>query len=91
VASCLGLSGPGLSVAVACASGALAMSIGARMILSGHAQKMFVGGSDALCPVTVSGFHALQALDSDPCRPFDVNRKGLNIGEGASRISTGKI
>jgi len=42
------------------------------------------GGSDALCPFRLSGFNSLQALDPDPCRPFDQNRKGLNLGEGAA-------
>jgi 3-oxoacyl-[acyl-carrier-protein] synthase II len=45
---------------------------------------MLAGGSDALCPFTLSGFNSLQALDRDPCRPFDQNRKGLNLGEGAA-------
>ncbi len=45
---------------------------------------MLAGGSDALCPFTLSGFSSLQALDKDPCRPFDKNRKGLNLGEGAA-------
>ena len=45
---------------------------------------MLAGGSDALCPFTLSGFNALQALDPEPCRPFDQNRKGLNLGEGAA-------
>jgi 3-oxoacyl-(acyl-carrier-protein) synthase len=45
---------------------------------------MLAGGSDALCPFTLSGFNSLQALDPDPCRPFDQNRKGLNLGEGAA-------
>ena len=45
---------------------------------------VLAGGSDALCPFTLSGFNSLQALDRDPCRPFDQDRKGLNLGEGAA-------
>ena len=45
---------------------------------------MLAGGSDALCAFTLSGFSSLQALDPEPCRPFDQNRKGLNLGEGAA-------
>jgi 3-oxoacyl-[acyl-carrier-protein] synthase II len=45
---------------------------------------MLAGGSDALCPFTLSGFHAVQAVDPEPCRPFDVDRGGLNLGEGAA-------
>jgi 3-oxoacyl-(acyl-carrier-protein) synthase len=48
---------------------------------------MLAGGSDALCPFTLSGFGSLQALDKDPCRPFDQNRKGLNLGEGAAVLA----
>jgi 3-oxoacyl-[acyl-carrier-protein] synthase II len=53
-------------------------------LLDGAAPMMLAGGSDALCPFTLSGFSSLQALDPDPCRPFDQNRKGLNLGEGAA-------
>jgi 3-oxoacyl-(acyl-carrier-protein) synthase len=45
---------------------------------------ILAGGSDALCPFTLSGFNSLQALDPGPCRPFDRNRKGLNLGEGSA-------
>ena len=45
---------------------------------------ILAGGSDALCPFTLSGFNSLQALDAEPCRPFDQNRKGLNLGEGSA-------
>jgi 3-oxoacyl-(acyl-carrier-protein) synthase len=71
-------------VNVACASGAIAIALAAQMCLDGAAPAMLAGGSDALCPFTLSGFHALQALDPQPCRPFDVDRGGLNIGEGAA-------
>ncbi len=84
VAAALGLRGPRLGVSVACASGAMAIALAARMILDGSAPVMLAGGSDALCEFTLSGFHSLRALDPEPCRPFDVNRKGLNIGEGAA-------
>jgi 3-oxoacyl-[acyl-carrier-protein] synthase II len=45
---------------------------------------VLAGGSDALCPFTLSGFNSLQALDADACLPFDQNRKGLNLGEGSA-------
>jgi 3-oxoacyl-[acyl-carrier-protein] synthase II len=81
---CLGAGGPRCAVNVACASGAMAIALAAQMLLDGAAPVMFAGGSDALCPFTLSGFHSLQALDPDPCRPFDQDRRGLNIGEGAA-------
>lgn len=80
----LGIRGPRCAVSVACASGAMAIALAANMLLDGAAPMIFAGGSDALCPFTLSGFSSLQALDPSPCRPFDQNRKGLNLGEGAA-------
>ncbi|MGA2325964.1 MAG: beta-ketoacyl-[acyl-carrier-protein] synthase family protein [Bryobacteraceae bacterium] len=82
----LGLRGPRLGVNVACASGAIAIALAARMILDGRAPVMLAGGSDALCQFTLGGFHSLQALDPEPCRPFDKNRNGLNLGEAAAML-----
>ena len=80
----LGIHGPNCAVSVACASGAMAIALAANLLLDGAAPMMLAGGSDALCPFTLSGFNSLQALDAAPCRPFDQNRKGLNLGEGAA-------
>jgi 3-oxoacyl-[acyl-carrier-protein] synthase II len=82
----LGLEGPRLGVNVACASGAMAIALGARMILDGTAPMVLAGGSEALCAFTLGGFNALQALDPEPCRPFDTGRGGLNLGEGAAVV-----
>jgi 3-oxoacyl-[acyl-carrier-protein] synthase II len=84
VGDALGARGPRCAVNVACASGAMAIALAAQMCLDGAAPAMLAGGSDALCPFTLSGFRALLALDPEPCRPFDVERRGLNIGEGAA-------
>ncbi len=80
----LGMSGPRCAVSAACASSAMAIALAANLLLDGAAPMMLAGGSDALCPFTLSGFNSLQALDPEPCRPFDQNRKGLNLGEGAA-------
>jgi 3-oxoacyl-[acyl-carrier-protein] synthase II len=80
----LEIQGPACAVSVACASGAIAVALGANMLLDGAVPIVLAGGSDALCPFTLSGFNSLQALDPEPCRPFDQNRNGLNIGEGAA-------
>jgi 3-oxoacyl-(acyl-carrier-protein) synthase len=45
---------------------------------------MITGGSESLCELTFSGFNALRLLDDTRCRPFDLNRKGLSLGEGAA-------
>jgi 3-oxoacyl-[acyl-carrier-protein] synthase II len=80
----LGFRGPRCAISAACASSAMAIALAANMLLDGAAPMMLAGGSDALCPFTLSGFSSLQALDPEPCRPFDQNRKGLNLGEGAA-------
>lgn len=84
VGAWLGLHGPCWGVSVACASGAVAIALAASAVLSGEVPMMLAGGSDALAPYTLSGFNSLQALDPGPCSPFDKNRRGLNIGEGAA-------
>jgi 3-oxoacyl-(acyl-carrier-protein) synthase len=85
----LGIQGPDCAVSVACASGAMAIALAANMLLDEAAPMVLAGGSDALCPFTLSGFNSLQALDPEPCRPFDQNRKGLNMGEGAAVLGAG--
>ena len=84
VGECLDIQGPSCAVSVACASGATALVLAANMLLDEAASMVLAGGSDALCPFTLSGFNSLQALDSEACRPFDQNRNGLNLGEGAA-------
>jgi 3-oxoacyl-[acyl-carrier-protein] synthase II len=79
-----GIRGPRCAISVACASGAMAIALAANMLLDGAAPMILAGGSDPLCAFTLSGFNSLQALDPNPCRPFDLNRKGLNLGEGAA-------
>jgi 3-oxoacyl-[acyl-carrier-protein] synthase II len=79
--------GPRIAVNVACASGAIAIALGANLLLDGAAPLVLAGGSDPLCEFTLAGFHALQALDPQPCQPFDQCRRGLNLGEGAAVLA----
>jgi 3-oxoacyl-[acyl-carrier-protein] synthase II len=51
--------------------------------LAGEVDAVLAGGTDGLCRLTFNGFNALQAIDPEPCRPFDRRRRGLNLGEGA--------
>jgi 3-oxoacyl-[acyl-carrier-protein] synthase II len=76
--------GPRLTVSTACSSGANALGIAADWIRAGRANAVLCGGVDSLCRMTFSGFNALQALDTVPCRPFDRARAGLSLGEGAA-------
>jgi 3-oxoacyl-[acyl-carrier-protein] synthase II len=71
------------TVCSACSSGANAFVIGASWLLAGEVDAVLVGGADGLCRLTLTGFNALAATDPEPCRPFDVRRRGLNLGEGA--------
>ena len=70
----------------ACSGGANALAIGATWIALGLADVVLAGASDALCRLTWSGFSALGAMDPEPCRPFDVARRGLSLGEGAGFV-----
>jgi 3-oxoacyl-[acyl-carrier-protein] synthase II len=73
-------------VANACASGAVAIQQGAEWIKSGLCDIVIAGGSDILCRVIYNGFISLKITDTRPCRPFDRNRQGLNLGEGAGVV-----
>lgn len=83
VSRALGSLGPSATVCSACSSGAVALVLGASWLLSGRATRVLAGGVDGLCELTFSGFNAIGAVDPHPCRPFDVSRAGLTLGEGA--------
>ena len=58
--------------------------LGARLIKAGFLDRVIVGGSDCLSKFTINGFKTLMILSDTDCQPFDENRKGLNLGEGAA-------
>lgn len=60
--------------------------MGARLIKSGRATRAIVGGTDALGKFTINGFNALQIMSKKPCKPFDKDRDGLTLGEGAAYL-----
>lgn len=72
------------TISTACSSSANAIMLGARMIKHGQLDRVVVGGVDALSKFTFNGFNTLMILDKEWCKPFDENRKGLNLGEGAA-------
>lgn len=80
----LGFSGPAMIVSNACASGANAIGHAADLVRGGFADIVLAGGFEALCELVYCGFDCLQALAPDDCRPFDTNRRGLMLGEGAA-------
>lgn len=79
-----GMKGIVNTINTACSSSANALMFGARLIRNGLAQRVIVGGTDSLAKFTINGFNALYILSPDLCRPFDKDRKGLNLGEGAA-------
>lgn len=74
------------TINTACSSSANAIMLGARLIRSGRVKRAIVGGVDSLAKYTVNGFNALKILSGSPCKPFDVHRSGLNLGEGAAYL-----
>jgi len=83
VAAHLGLEALAVTVTNACSSGADAIAIGAQWIEAGLCEVVIAGGADELSQVPYSGFNALGLGCPFPCKPFDKNRQGLNLGEGA--------
>lgn len=79
----LALEGPAFVVSSACSSTAKVFGNAARMISAGVCDAAVVGGADSLCYTTLYGFHSLELTSSGPCRPFDAERDGISIGEGA--------
>jgi 3-oxoacyl-[acyl-carrier-protein] synthase II len=71
------------TLASACSSGANAIVVAASWLLTGEVDAVLAGGSDGLCRLTLSGFNALGAIDPEPCRPFDIRRRGTSLGEGS--------
>ena len=80
------IAGPVQCISVACISGLLALQQGALLIQEEKADIVFVVGVDLLSHFVLSGFTTLKSLDPGGCRPFDAERKGLSLGEGAGAV-----
>ena len=83
IANLLGDFGYVNTISTACSSSANTIMLGARMIKTGLIDRVIVGGTDAISNFTISGFRSLMIYNKGLCTPFDNNRKGLNLGEGA--------
>ncbi len=79
-----GILGPRATIATACSSSATAVGCGLDGIRSGEVDIAIGGGSESLSEVTFGGFNSLRSVEEQYCRPFDLNRKGLSLGEGAA-------
>lgn len=73
-------------VSNACVSGILAVAVAKRYIEQGEYDHVFITSGDVITEFILSGFNSFQALSSEPCKPYDANRKGINIGEVAASV-----
>ena len=85
----LELDGPVQTIVNACSSGTDAIGVGASWIKAGLCDYVIAGGADELSRITYNGFISLLIMSDEPCLPFDSNRKGLNLGEGAGIMILG--
>lgn len=82
----LGLQGPAGVISTACSSSAKVFATAQRLLQTGMIDAAIVGGVDSLCLTTLYGFSSLELTSPEPCRPYDANRRGISIGEGAAFI-----
>ncbi len=83
----LGISAPCQVIANACASGTNAIGHAFECVRSGRYQRVLTGGYDAISELVFVGFDSLQAATPEKCRPFDIGRTGLVLGEGAAILA----
>ncbi|MCK9422865.1 MAG: beta-ketoacyl-[acyl-carrier-protein] synthase family protein [Bacteroidales bacterium] len=72
------------TISTACSSSVNALMFGSSLIKAGQLDRVIVGGNDAVTRFTLNGFNTLMILDKTGCHPFDENRAGLTLGEGAA-------
>lgn len=86
IAKYLGNPNQPIVVSNACVSGVCAQIEAERLLSTGRYDHVIVCGADVLSPFIVSGFQSLKALTDEPCRPFDIDRTGINLGDAAATI-----
>ena len=74
------------TISTACSSAANAIMFGSELIKNGKLDRVIAGGTDAVTKFTINGFNTLMILDKNGCKPFDENRAGLTLGEGAAYL-----
>lgn len=84
VADYFALTGPSYAISTACSSSGRVFISAKRMLQTGMADAVIVGGVDTLCRLTLNGFNGLEALSNQHCQPFSADRDGINIGEAAA-------
>ncbi|MFC1883457.1 beta-ketoacyl synthase N-terminal-like domain-containing protein [Thermodesulfobacteriota bacterium] len=78
--------GPRLTIATVCSSSGLALAAARELLQSKDLEQVVVVGTETLCEVTHAGFNSLRSVAPDKCQPFDLNRRGLILGEGAGAV-----
>ncbi|HQW93272.1 MAG TPA: beta-ketoacyl-[acyl-carrier-protein] synthase family protein [Ferruginibacter sp.] len=86
VADALGIKDYITTISTACSSSANSIFFGARLIRNNIVDLVVAGGTDSLTKFTLNGFNTLMIVDEQFCQPFDENRRGLNLGEGAGYV-----
>jgi len=86
VADALGIKDYITTISTACSSSANSIFFGARLIKNNMVDVVVAGGTDSLTKFTLNGFNTLMIVDEQFCQPFDENRRGLNLGEGAGYV-----
>ena len=86
IAAYFGIFEESTTISTACSSAANALILGAKLLKAGLADIVVAGGTEALTRFHLNGFNSLMILDHKPCRPFDEERAGLNLGEGAAFV-----
>jgi 3-oxoacyl-[acyl-carrier-protein] synthase-1 len=86
IAKELGINASPTIVAHACVSGVVALIYALRLLQAGQYENVVITGADRFTRFVLNGFQSFQAITSEPCRPFDADRKGLNLGEAAATI-----
>ena len=82
----LNCTGPLITVSTACSSGTAVLKLALELLRTGQARTVLAGGADSLCRLTYYGFNSLQLLDPQGARPFDKDRKGMSVAEGAAML-----
>ncbi len=75
-----------MNISTACSSSSNTIHVGKRLIESGLYDLVICGGADSLAKFTLNGFNSLKNIDMSLSKPFDANRNGLNLGEGAAYL-----
>jgi len=86
LAARLGIDGPVLTLSTACSSSANALLVAADILQRGAARRALVVGAEGLSMISLTGFHALMLLDPEGCRPFDRERRGMQLGEAIGAV-----